>query len=412
MTIARRLTLAGFALLLAAAALLGWSALHQLDALAGEEAQVRAELIAQALAQRVERAAALGIPLGSLQGVERLFADRMEDFDEIATLSLVDSSGRVLATHSRGGADAAANETLAPVVVRNEAVARIVLQRRAPAIFTLAANWAPLLVALVAVFSLLASEALRHALARGPRSRNAVVASACGALRHGDFTRRLPLMRRRDFDLRPQWLSAQLRQAHERHLRIRRLANSLRMTEPDAQRRAELDEALALAVDGDQFAGMETSVMAAPDLSRPHARWWGLVLGLAAWTPALFALLAASRAETWSLAQWGGNALLSALSAAVLAGLFLRRESGTWKQFVPALLGALLFAGPGLFMAAVVLACPQAAWPLELPGTLLSAWVAATCMAWLYATVRRPRNQATATAAESATPAMEQARAA
>lgn len=283
-SLARRLGWLGLLMALGLCLSLAWVAAEQLHAPQEREAQARATLLAEALAQRIERAVGLGIPLQGLEGVQALFAQRMREAPGIAALALTDVSDHVLWSYPRAP-EANSNATVvAPVRYEGEVVARLVLEAVPQGRQDRLWAWGAMLLLLAEVVGWTAAEAARHAVVCGPRRREVVVKSASEAVKQGDFSWRLPVAARAAFDERPQWLGAALREVNEQHLRIRRLVGSLRQTEPDMRRRAELDAALASATADEVFAkGIDREVIGVASLRPAHARWLGVLVGCWSW---------------------------------------------------------------------------------------------------------------------------------
>jgi hypothetical protein len=382
----RRLALWGALLMLAACAVLAAAAVLQLQALSASEAQARAQLVAEGLAKRVQRAVSLGIPLDALQGVDTLFAERMADFPDIAALALQASDGRLLTLAGPAGATALPEGPRVEAMVLDRAsrpAARLVLVRHEAALLRLMRPWMLPLLALALACATLAAESLRPALAAGVRRREAVVHAAAGAIAAGQLGVRLPLLRRREHDLRPQWLAAQLRQIRERHLRVSRLVQSLRRTEPDASRRALLDQALAQACGSDQFE--DAPPLPATTQAEARLRWHALLLACAAWLLALAPVLwAGPQLRAWGPGHWAAAAALpfalGLLGAAVLARGGQGGRAQPRRELAAGLATGLLFVGPGLFMTCVLALCPEAAWPKAWPGDALALWVCGGCL--------------------------------
>jgi hypothetical protein len=352
----RRFAWLGLALAVLTALVLAWTALAQLESLAEREADARAQLLADGIAHRVQRAVALGIPLDRLEGVQALFAQRIGESREIASLALTDTAQRVLWRYppQDGAVNASAARTVSPVLLQGKPVAQIELTRRPHGSVSLLLQWAPLLLCAALATALAAAEAARYAAASGPRLREDLLRSVCGSVAAGDFSRRLPVMRRRSFDGRLPWLAAELRQTNEQHVRLSRLVHSLRQTEPNATRRAELDAALVTAAGQETFA----AGAARETLPLPHAagaRWLGVLAGWLAWSVASAVAVLTIEATgqgpgTMAWGAWGvGTALAAGAMLQMLARLpwqvrLLARERSAWIR--GGLIGVLL-VGPG-----------------------------------------------------------------
>jgi hypothetical protein len=388
MSFARRLGLAGCALALGATFFLAWIAVAHLAVLAEEHAQVRSQRVAEGLALRVQRAVALGIPMDALAGVDAMFRQRLRESPDIEALALVDRDGRQLALHARDGGTVLPGGDLVAATVRtgDRVVGRLLLVRSEAGELPLLRQWGPLLAACVLLLAALAHEALRFTLARGRQAREAMLARAAAAVAEGDFAVRLPLLARRESDLRPQWLAAQLRQVRERHLRVRRLVQSLRQTEPDAERRAALDRTLEEANGADRFEDVDARPLDCSPGPQADARWYGLWLGIAPWLPP--ALLATGSTPS-AAAAWVAGLAVAAAMAWHLRARHARFARIEWRQWLPAAAFGVACAGPGVWLVATAWLQPAIAWPRSATGSVLALWVALGCVTALVAGLRR-----------------------
>lgn len=347
-TLARRFAFTGLLLLLAVGCLVSWLAVSQLRDMARQEAEARARLVAENMAAQVQRAVDVGIPVDRLVGVEDLFTQRMQSFQGILRVALLDTQGRVL--HERR---APARDALAPVMVpiarAGETVASLELHWRQPAIAALLLSWGLPLAALIALVAGLAGEALRYALTGLVLRRERIVLASCQRIAAGDLATRPPRLGRRDFDARLPWLAEQLRHVGEQHMRVERLAQSLCQTEPDLDKRRQHAEVLAAALGNDRFPAP-----APPELpTSSHAalqRWRGVLLGLLAWVPA------AALASHHPVGVGAGALALLAL----LSGTAYRLQwwQGTASGWYGAVLGGLVF-GPALSLLVQMAWAPQ-----------------------------------------------------
>lgn len=290
----RALAFWGLVLLAACTLAVTAASMLQLRAVARSEAQARAQIVADAVASHVQRAVTVGVPLRKLEGVEALFAQRMQTRRDIEALALVDLEHRPLWVRAQGGAAELppGPRAVAAVSAGGTPVASVVLVWREPGAASLLSRWLLPVAALVAAIAVLAAEVLRYRLARGVQLRDARVGAACQRIRAGDFSWRFPSMRRHEFDPRTTWLSGEVRHVNELHLRVRRLVHSLRQTEPEAVRRAELDASLQRASGDEHFRGDDPAVViGAHDGAHAASRFAGIVLALVAWAWCATAIL-------------------------------------------------------------------------------------------------------------------------
>lgn len=303
------LAIVGLLLLLLATAIAVAVAMQQLRSIAHTEAQARAQRVADSLAGRIGRALYLGVPLVELVGVPALFDQRMQQVPGLAGLALADASGQLLwlqqpgqlATERAplpagiGQALPAGLQVTAAVRLKDSEPARSAqtAQTAQTAQSTESAQvilvWQDLdagsllgksllpLIAWPLAMAVLAALALQRSLRRGRMQRDAVLSGAMNHVLAGDFSHPLPALRRHEFDSRPAWLGDRLRLVNEQQLRITRLHQSLRQTEPDAVRRAALDAALAHAMENQQFrdTGIQASIQARDKTAHDTAPDWG-----------------------------------------------------------------------------------------------------------------------------------------
>lgn len=382
---ARRFALRGLVLLCLVFLGLSWVAVHQLQGMAIQEAEGRARLVADGMAQQVQHAVQVGVPLNELVGVTALFEHRLQAFDDLLAASLHDSRDQVLHQRARGKTGAAALAVQAPVTVSGIPVARIHVLWREPATATLLTLWAVPLVALLAFTGALGAEGLRYSLAGEVLHRERIVAAACSRIGAGDFAFRLPRLGRREFDARLPWLRAQLRHVNEQFERLQRLTQSLRRTEPEQTKRALLDEGLARVEGRDQYSQMPALVLSDLPSRAARARWRGLWLGLAAW---LLALAGTGLQPLGLLALGLGLLMLVALPATRRQG----RSAG-----LGLLLGGVAL-GPGLCLLALQVWAPQAMAQLGGwgRGALVFCALAAVVLPWLPTPGRCPAEGADA----------------
>ena len=177
----------------------------------------------------------------------------------------------------------------APVMRDGVPFARVLVVWRPAPLARIVAPWVPPLAVWLLTLALLAGQVLRLAWSRGMLVREAQLRHACRLVNAGDFDWWTPPLRRRAFDNRLARLMANLRNLNETHRRIRHLGESLRNTELDPARRAELDLILREATGGDRFAAdqipPEMSVPAGPPASRRRAVLFAVVLGAGAALP-------------------------------------------------------------------------------------------------------------------------------
>jgi len=362
-----RLGLLAFALLgLLAVAL----SVHTYTVLAASRAAgdgARARLMAQALAQRVDRALALGIALPRLVGVPELLQQRLAAYPDVRAITLRDSGGQVL--WQARARDSQGLEAGLPLLALPRTSAQVPVGQGAGSLELVVSSpnliefMRPLALPLVlgcGFFAVLAWLAAAAARASGCQVRDRAVRLARRDMAARRYDRLTLTLHRRGFDLRAQQLARAVRGVHEMLVRTRRVVGSLRRTEPHPARREWLDGLLAEAEGGGRFS----------DAAAPRPRWvvdadaetaWALLL-LGCGAGAALGLSLAG-----ALASGGGGAALWALAAVwPAAGL------GWWlarRGHVPAV----------LVVSVSALAIALAPWLAVLPDARQPAWGLLAC---------------------------------
>ena len=326
----RRFVLRGVLVTCVVFVTVSWVAVQQLRELAIQEASARARLVADSLAAQVQRAVKSGVPIDRLVGVEDLFAQRMAAFDDLLGATLLDSQGRVLHTRKSEESDAPTLTQRASVALDGVPRATLELSWRQPSTAALLSAWALPLVALLAFTLALAVEALRYTLHGQVLRRARLVRTASDRIAEGDFAFRTPRIGRREFDTRLPWLGTQMRHAVEQHRRIERLTHSLRRTEPDLDKREELDQLMLKAAGNDRFDTAAAQPLVDRRSELALRRWRGIQLGLLAWALAMVA-----GALQPPLTLMLGTTLL-------IMGLAAARRWGWWIPDASGRLGAVL----------------------------------------------------------------------
>lgn len=346
--LARRYVLCGYLLLLLTSLPVSWLAMVQLRDLSYAEAQARARLVADEIADQVQLAVNVGIPVDRLVGVDELFMQRMQSFKEIRSVSLINADNRVLYERQTPQSETLPTVVM-PVRLKGALVARVELVWRQPGLRPLVLPWALPLALLVALAAGLAGEGLRYALAGLVLRREKLVVATCQKIAAGDFATRPPRLGRLDFDERLPWLTEQLRYVRELHMRVERLAQSLRQTEPDFDKRHELDRVMKESAGNERFAPVVTETMPASSVAAQQ-RWRGILLGVLAWST-VFPLVN----------QHAGLIAASAL-VLLLVLLVLAHRVRWWHASRAAMWGAILGAlvyGPGLAMLLQLTLAPR-----------------------------------------------------
>lgn len=252
-------------------------AMAQLKQVRDQEAATLARLVANGLAQRVEHALLVGVPLDKLHGVADLFEQRLASVPGLVSLQLLDAQEHPLAVS--GVVRSGVGSIDEPITLKSKKMAAVRIQYVSPPLIF--ETWDELLalLALALGSALLATEAARERWARRLQYRNRIVQAINLNLTQGDYRQQPPVGSLQAFDQRCTWLLGSIRRVNEQYARVKRMSESLRQTEPDAARRAELDALLTLARGQDQF-----QADAAPATgSSPHRGLQVVVPGSTQW---------------------------------------------------------------------------------------------------------------------------------
>ncbi|MEO5671727.1 MAG: hypothetical protein ABIR26_13620 [Ramlibacter sp.] len=372
----RELARSLFAITVIAAALIAAWAMGELREGQLREGQARAQLVADALASRITRAVGLGIPLNRLEGVEALFLERMRSLSDVAAVTLQDAQGRILWIRLRGDGDGTGlpegRSAKAPVKVEGVRVATVTLVWKETGIGTLMLRWLLPLAAVAAAIAAMAGLLLNRSWAGGAAARESLASAACQRIRWGDFGLRMAFLRRHDFDLRLPWLAGELRNLNEQYMRVCRLAQSLGKTEPDSERRAELEQLLRDTIGQDRFRGDGAQEsLAVPGQQDARGRWHGATIAVAAWLCAVLAQVVMPEAT----ARMPAAALLATVTLTGLLGFKLACRGACASAVTGFTLG-FVAPGPGLAIPLLLLASPDTYQRLGVAGDALLAWSA------------------------------------
>lgn len=261
----RSLALAGFLLLTVALGGLATATLRQSAEEQRAAASSKAALIAETIAQRINIALRIGVPLTQLTGIDALFAQYGHHDKDIIEISLRDASGTLLQHHTEstrpGGITARAD-----IASDNRAGIRVEVRYAPPGLIEALAEMAGLVVSLSTLGGTLALCLLTRAAERGPGARARAIARMSRAICAGDFSTMPVLPRSCRFDRRPHWLALRMRALRESHARLNRLVASLVVTEPSASGRAQL-----LALHQHCEEGLVFTAPSAPSLQSPNS---------------------------------------------------------------------------------------------------------------------------------------------
>ncbi|MFC4160072.1 hypothetical protein [Chitinimonas lacunae] len=342
--------------------LLGSIAFSRIETVRAAEVNTKARLVANGIAATISHAVTVGVPLDRLIGLEELVAARLQANPELVAIEVSDTQGRIILRPRQPLPEQIAN---ASARVNGLEIAQVRVGLRPPNPLRIAL---PLLTACAALLLLgvvAANEAFRFLFRRGPLSRADAVRLMVAAVNAKSLDQVYRGSGQGVADPRLDWLASRIRAANERFVRVERLIASLRDTEPDADRRAELTQ-LQKETRGDARFAAAKPIAHRLDSLASDSRWLvflaatavgglrgGGPVGGAAFAE-LLALLTGSlagaavltgplrQATASHLAGWG--ALL--LTAALVLNSFVPHSA--WVE-----LTLRLFAGAGLAVLAV-----------------------------------------------------------
>jgi hypothetical protein len=245
----------------------------RLQGAARARAEAQVQLIANAVALQSGLAGLYGQPgaahaqAGLRAGVQEIIARLPGAAPDIVAVALLAPADELLWLHPPTSPQGLPSgpRVFAPVMRDGVPFARVLVVWRPPPLARIVAPWVPPLAVWLLTVALLAGQVLRLAWSRGMLVREAQLAHACRLIDAGDFDWWMLPLRRRAFDGRLARIMSELRNLNELHRRVRHLGESLRNTEPDAARRAELDLILQEASGRDRFAADQIP----PELSLP-----------------------------------------------------------------------------------------------------------------------------------------------
>lgn len=349
------------------------------------EAHTKTLLTVSSVANSIDHATKVGVPLNSLVGLDELITTRLSSNPDIEHFQVVSADGRVLwpievkQKPERPSLDQ--RETVEVRVVSNG----ILLASVSAAVKTsnVIVVLVPLFVvslALIITGIVIAHEAANFAFMRGQFTRHAAVTKMLNAL--GQM--RLDVIYRGAHagagDPVLETLASTIRSVNERFVRVGRLIRSLQETEPDAQHRAELGRLLEITKGDAQFATGGKPTVVKLDSVATDTRWLAFMavaasevlrtalfpaptsdLTMAAGSVAsglvgsLFGVLLASRRRVVATDRLAGIGIVTMLLGILICVVILNSETGSMDLV---LLAARVLSATGTAM--FVVACLRA----------------------------------------------------
>jgi hypothetical protein len=384
-----------------------------------QESTMRSQLLAAELARSINRALDYGIPIGQLQGVDKVFEDRIGANREVAQIVLTDQQGLQLL--ASGVSQIQGMSVTAHIGQGGSRVGTVTVHVRPIErwdVILLPLSVAALLLALAL---LVLAEALRFSIRIGPWHRESVVVQALDLAAKRDYTQLVREAPLQAFDRRSTLLSVQIRDLNERFTRLFRLIRSLLETEPSDDKRNKLAD-LADKLQAHRLfpTGKPTVCRVAASAARQQLlvylvvmSWavhlfrlsMGVSLGSGQATAQVFAALLIAWA-CWEVSTrasrpagslpWQGLFGLLGMGVAPLAAFFVTSQAGSSGSVAPAMMvfenlsglslqEALIYSAHVAF-SAIFLQSNSPNLPDEIPRyaplTVVSAMVVGGLVAW------------------------------
>lgn len=265
-----KLTVAGAAALSAVIVLLITMFLAKSMDVRRAEIKIKGQQAAASLADAIGHAREVGVPFESMVGLNELVVARQSANRDILNVAAETSRGAVL--HKSGQGETGDEKVIAPILANGKDIGKVTVWLRKPAWYDSAAS--PIIVFLILLLSgcVLLREAAAFSMFRGIETRASAVQRMSRQIRERDFyTVIVPAANHPD-DPAASLLANRIRALNEKYLRLTRLVESLRNTEPDPAERSSLANINREAQAGVRFAdGKPTPVRLSAVVS--DARW-------------------------------------------------------------------------------------------------------------------------------------------
>lgn len=265
-----RLTVAGAAALSAVILLLITMFLAKSMDIRRAEIKIKGQQAAASLADAIGHAREVGVPFESMVGLNELVVARQSANRDILNVAAETSNGAVL--HKSGQVERGDEKVIAPILANGKDIGKVTVWLRKPVWYDSVAS--PLVVLLILLLSgcIILREAAAFSMFRGIETRASAVERMSKQIREGDFyTVIVPAANHPD-DPAASLLANRIRALNEKYLRLTRLVESLRNTEPDPVERRLLANINREAQAGVRFAdGKPTPVRLSAVVS--DARW-------------------------------------------------------------------------------------------------------------------------------------------
>jgi hypothetical protein len=217
------------------------------QALTQEASTERANYIAGAISDSMTHAMEVGVPLTEMRGVDVLLRARANENENIHHIAILNLSGAVMWEAEGGVQEAQPVKVTADVRFRDQTVAYAQVSVYPTGLAPMMINAIFLQIVLCVMAYAACYETMIFALGRGIMLREQAKSQMRHAILQGQLNTITIGQNRSSSDRVLYGMVLRLRRLNEKIWRMRRLTASLRITEPDADMRAELDATLARA---------------------------------------------------------------------------------------------------------------------------------------------------------------------
>jgi hypothetical protein len=217
------------------------------QALTQEASTERANYIAGAISDSMTHAMEVGVPLKEMRGVDVLLRARANENENIHHIAILNLSKAVMWQAEGGVQEAQPVKVTADVQFQDQTVAYVQVSVYPTSLTPMMINAMFLQIVLCVMAYAACYEAMIFALGRGIILREQAKSKMRQAILQGQLNTLTIGQNRSSSDRVLYAMVLRLRRLNEKIWRMRRLTASLRITEPDAKMRAELDATLARA---------------------------------------------------------------------------------------------------------------------------------------------------------------------
>lgn len=242
------------------------------QALAQEASIERANYIAGAISDSIVHAMEVGVPLDSMRGVNALLRTRANENENIHHLAILDLSGTVMWQAAGAVQDSTPVRVTSDINFQGHTVAYVQASVYLTELFPMMVHAIFLQIILCIMAYVTCYESMIFSLGRGVLLRRDAKVQMRQAILSGKLNTIVVGANRPTSDSVLYGMVLRLRRLNENIWRMRRLTASLRITEPDADIRSELETTLAKAEGTAVFADRKPEIIVLPSTAI-DVRW-------------------------------------------------------------------------------------------------------------------------------------------